>query len=104
MAKRRGEHEAAAEIWETLARDADWQVRSCGELAWHFERRRKDFRTALKYAKQAMAALRKRTSADPFARPGTGDLRTFEQLKKKIERLELRTKKASTEPLLQEAQ
>jgi len=101
MAKRRGEHEEAREIWEQLSEDADWQVAACEELASYYERRRKDFRMALKYARQGIARLRKRTSREPFGRPATGDLRRFARLTKKMERLETRLQKAvNAVPLL----
>lgn len=103
MAKRRGEHEVAEALWQELSRDPDWRVRASEELASYFERRRKDLRTALKFARQAIVALKKRTAEHPFAALSTADLRTFERLKRKIDRLELRSKKTGTTPLLQEA-
>jgi len=105
MAKRRGEHEGAAEIWEELARDADWRALACEELASHYERRRKDFQTALKYARRAIVALRKRASAEPLAGRATGDFRRFDRLSKKVERLEKRVQKtADLAPLLRKVQ
>jgi hypothetical protein len=102
MAKRNGEHEAAIEIWEELSRDADWRMAACEELASFYERRRKDFPTALKYARLAIAALQKRTSKERFGGQSAGDLRRFQRLKKKIERLEMRIDKAARmAPLLQ---
>jgi hypothetical protein len=95
MAKRSGEHEVAAEIWKELTLDADWRVAASEELASFHERRRKDSQTALKFARQAIAALGKRTSADRLAGQAAGDLRRFERLKKKIERLEKRLEKAA---------
>src|SRR5215470_9000046 len=58
MAKQRGEHEMAAAIWKELVHDADWQVAACEELASHYERQRREFSTALKYARQAIVALK----------------------------------------------
>lgn len=92
MAKRRGEHDMAAAIWKELARDADWQVAACEELAWYYERRRKEFSTALRYARQAILALNQK------GRSGLGagiELRRFERLKKKIARLEIRMQNAT---------
>jgi uncharacterized protein len=102
MAKRNGEHEAAIEIWEELSRDADWRMAACEELASFYERRRKDFPTALKYARLAIAALQKRTSKERCGGQSAGDLRRFQRLKKKIERLAMRIDKAARmAPLLQ---
>jgi uncharacterized protein len=105
MAKRRGEHEGAAAIWEELARDTDWRVLACEALASHYERQRKDLQTALKFARQAIVALRKRASVEPFAGAAARDMQRFERLKKKVERLEKRLQKvANTAPLLRKAQ
>jgi len=102
MAKRRGAYEAAAGIWEELLQDADWRVVACEELATFQERRRKDFQTALKYARQAIVGLRKRALLERFGGAAAGDLRRFERVTRKIERLEARLqKKANTTPLLQ---
>jgi uncharacterized protein YprB with RNaseH-like and TPR domain len=102
MAKRRGEHEMAAAIWNELARDADWQVAAWEELASYYERRRREFSTALKYARQAIAALNKRASDGRLGGQAGIELRRFERLKKKIRRLEIRMQNAaSTGPLLQ---
>ena len=102
MAKRRGAYEAAAGIWEELLQDADWRVVACEELATFQERRRKDFQTALKYARQAIVGLRKRALLERFGGAAAGDLRRFERMTRKIERLEARSnKKANIAPLLQ---
>jgi uncharacterized protein YprB with RNaseH-like and TPR domain len=101
MAKRRGAYEAAAGIWEELLQDADWRVVACQELATFQERRRKDFQTALKYARQAIVGLRKR-ALERFGGATAGDLRRLERMTRKIERLEARLRnKANTAPLLQ---
>ena len=95
MAKRSGEHNKAAEIWEELSRDADWRSAACEELASLHERRRKDFQTALKFARQAIVALRKQTSAELLGAQTAGDPRRLERLKRKIERLEKRLQRAA---------
>ena len=103
MAKRRGEHDAAAEIWRELARDDDWKVAACEALATYQERQRKDLPAALKHARQAIIAQRGQVSP----RAGRGaldrDLQKFERLGKKIARLELRmSKNAAQGPLLRQ--
>jgi uncharacterized protein YprB with RNaseH-like and TPR domain len=101
MAKGSGQHDVAAEIWTELALDADWRVAASEELASFHERRRKDWQTALQFARQAIAALGKPTAAERFAGQAAGDLRRFERLKKRIKRLEKRRKKAANlAPLL----
>jgi len=99
MAKRRGEYETAAEIWEELARDQDWRAAACEELATFHARRRKDVSAALRYARQAMLALAppplRRSSAS-----AAGDLRRFKRLTRKVERLEAKRQKTYRTPLL----
>jgi uncharacterized protein YprB with RNaseH-like and TPR domain len=99
MAKRSGEHEAAVQIWKELEQDADWRGAACEELASFHERRRKDFQTALKYARQAMIALRKRTSTAQFGKAASSDWRSFERVNRKIVRLEARLRKATNASL-----
>jgi len=100
MAKRRGEHEQAAKIWEQLSPDAEWRAAACEELALFHERRRRDFQTALKYARHAVVALRKRASIERYAERSAGELRQFERLTKRIARLEARAPKAENLPSL----
>lgn len=91
MAKRRGQHEGAARIWEELARDEDWRAAACEELARHEERVRKNFGAALKYAKQAMRQRAK--SSKTFGTQTSGEMQRFERLAKRIVRLETRLAK-----------
>ena len=100
MAKRSGEDEAAAQIWKELEQDADWRAPACEELASFHERRQKDFRTALNYARKAMIAWQKRTSTEQFAQAASRDLRSFERMKRRIVRLETLLRKAANAPLM----
>src|SRR5215469_4489101 len=63
MAKRRGEHERAAAIWEEMVRDSRDEVHACEQLAIYYERRAKDFERALEYAKLGLARLRRQRPA-----------------------------------------
>jgi uncharacterized protein YprB with RNaseH-like and TPR domain len=59
-AKRRGEHERAAELWhEIVGGDASEGVHACEQLAIHYERRAKNHERALEFAQLALAELRK---------------------------------------------
>jgi len=101
MAKRRGEHEAAAQIFEELSRDSDWRAAACEELATFYERKRKDLAMALKYARRAVAELKKSSALQKFAGLSAGELRRGERLTRKIARLESRMAKVtSATPLL----
>jgi len=101
MAKKRGEHGTAAEIWEELSRDDDWRAAACKELASFHERRKKDHSKALKYARQAIVALRKQAAEAKHGAQVTAAVRRFERLNKKIMCLKSRLQKnANTPPLL----
>jgi len=100
MAKRRGEHEEAARFWEGLARDPDWRAAACEELSLFYERRRKDLKTALHYARQGMAVAREKSSRHGYARPSAMAMRRSARLTKRAARLAERLKKTEATPLL----
>jgi uncharacterized protein len=72
MAKRRGEHERAAEIWEGMVANSQDEIHACEQLTIYYERRAKDLRRAVEYAKLALARIRRervgslRGSTDPY--------------------------------------
>jgi uncharacterized protein len=68
MAKRRGEHARAAEIWEENVADPQDGIHACEQLAIHYERYGKDLARATEFAQLALAKLRRRRaiSHDPF--------------------------------------
>jgi uncharacterized protein YprB with RNaseH-like and TPR domain len=68
MAKRRGEHDRAAEIWQEIVADPQDGIYACEQLAIHFERHAKDFHRAAEFAQLALAKLRRQRSAsrDPY--------------------------------------
>ncbi len=59
MAKRRGEHERAAEIWEEMVASSQDAVHACEQLAIYYERRVRDLPRAMEYAKLGLAKLRR---------------------------------------------
>ncbi len=59
MAKRRGEHERAAEIWLDMVADLHEGIHACEQLAIYYERHAKDLAKAAQFAKLAVAALRR---------------------------------------------
>ncbi|HYL64964.1 MAG TPA: ribonuclease H-like domain-containing protein [Candidatus Methylomirabilis sp.] len=69
LAKRRGEHDAAAELWQELAADPLDGVLACEQLAIHYERRKKDLLRAAEFAQLGLAKLRREKSRtrDPLA-------------------------------------
>src|SRR6266481_3545827 len=68
MAKRRGEHARAAEIWLEIVADPHDGIHACEQLAIYYKRHAKDLAKAVQFAKLAGATLqRQRTNShDPF--------------------------------------
>jgi uncharacterized protein len=68
MAKRRGEHAQAAEIWLEIVADQHDGIHACEQLAIYYERHAKDLVRAAQFAKLAIATLRRQraNSRDPF--------------------------------------
>jgi hypothetical protein len=68
MAKRRGEHDRAAEIWLEIVADPQDGIYACEQLAIHFERHAKNLSRAAEFAQLALAKLRcqRRASRDPY--------------------------------------
>src|SRR5271155_3828962 len=59
LAKRRGDHAAAAALWLELAADPDDGVLACEQLAIHYERRAKDSARATEFARLGLAKLKR---------------------------------------------
>jgi uncharacterized protein YprB with RNaseH-like and TPR domain len=68
MAKRRGEHARAAEIWLEIVDDPHDGIHACEQLAIHYERHAKDLTRAAEFAQLALVKLRPQRSAsrDPY--------------------------------------
>jgi uncharacterized protein YprB with RNaseH-like and TPR domain len=68
MAKRRGEHSLAAEIWHQIAGDPQDGIHACEQLATYYERHAKDLVKAAEFARLAIAKLlrQRANSRDPF--------------------------------------
>ena len=92
MAKRKGEHQRAAEIWhEILAYSGD-AIHACEQLAIHYELRVKNYERALEFAQRARRlSHRQANRANLFAQPGTP--RREHLSLKRIKRLEGRLSK-----------
>jgi hypothetical protein len=58
MAKRRGEHARAAEIWLEIVPDSHDGVHACEQLAIYYEHHAKDLSRAAEFAQLALAKLR----------------------------------------------
>src|SRR5216684_3795697 len=68
MAKRRGEYDRAAEIWQEIVADAHDGIYACEQLAIHFERHARNLTRAAEFAQLGLAKLRCQRSAsrDPY--------------------------------------
>jgi uncharacterized protein len=102
LARRRGEHEQAAALWQEIVADSSDGIHACEQLAIHFERRAKDLAKASEFVQLALAKLRRQRTAsrDRFL------VSRFERLERRLlhrlERLQHRMKisDGSAKPLL----
>jgi uncharacterized protein len=63
MAKRRGEHQRAATIWEEMVQDPRDEGHACEQLAIYYERRAKDLQRAIEYTKLGLAKVKRQRAA-----------------------------------------
>ena len=97
LAKRRGDHAAATELWLELASDPQDGVLACEQLAIHYERRAKDPVRATEFARLGLAKLQRlrANTRDPYA--AARATRLAEKLLVRINRLEGKTKSKSAD-------
>jgi len=90
MAKHRGEHSRAAEIWQELVADEQDGVFACEQLAIHHERYGKSLERATEFAQLALGKLRHRLAAsrDPYF--AARDARLEQKILHRLTRLERR--------------
>ncbi|MHB8502866.1 MAG: ribonuclease H-like domain-containing protein [Candidatus Acidiferrales bacterium] len=95
LAKRRGDHGAAAALWLELVGDLLDGVLACEQLAIHYERRAKDLSRAAEFARLGLAKLQRMRvySRDPYAAGRAS--RHAEQFLSRISRLEGKNKVAN---------
>ena len=106
MAKRRGDRDAAAALWQELVADPLDGIGACEQLAIHHERHARDFARALEFTQLALAKLQHQRahSRDPYASARTARLE--KKLACRLERLQHRINRgnaASHAPLLVQA-
>jgi hypothetical protein len=95
LAKRRGDHAAAAALWLELAADPQDGALACEQLAIHYERRAKDPTRAAEFARMGLAKLQRMraNTRDPYATARA--TRLAERLLVRINRLEGKNKRKS---------
>jgi uncharacterized protein YprB with RNaseH-like and TPR domain len=59
LAKQKGDHARAAELWQEIVADPQDGIHACEQLAIYYERRAKDPAKALKFAKLALGYIRR---------------------------------------------
>jgi uncharacterized protein YprB with RNaseH-like and TPR domain len=92
MARRRGEHARAAELWQEIIGDVQDGVYACEQLAIYYERRARDLGRAVEFAQLALAKLRHQrgSSRDPYFAARCA--RREEKFLQRVARLQLRMK------------
>ncbi len=90
MAKRRQEHRKAAKLWEQLLLDEERKALACEELAIYHERRCKNLKLAIEFARLGLKHLQKRSAGCGFDNLNCDQLRRLERLQKRVARLEKR--------------
>jgi uncharacterized protein YprB with RNaseH-like and TPR domain len=95
LAKRRGDHAAAAALWLELVADPRDGMLACEQLAIHYERRAKDHTRATEFARLGLAKLQhmRAHTRDPYAAARVA--RLAEKLIIRINRLEGKNKRES---------
>jgi hypothetical protein len=95
LAKRRGDHAAAAALWLELVADPQDGMLACEQLAIHYERRAKDHTRATEFARLGLAKLQhmRAHTRDPHAAARVA--RLAEKLIIRINRLEGKNKRNS---------
>lgn len=99
MAKRQGEHERAAEIWQQMIADSQDEIHACEQLAIYYERRAKSVQRACEFARLGLAKLKRersillRSSRDPYL--AARWVRQEKNFKERLARLERKVSRSS---------
>lgn len=91
MAKRRGEHTRAAEIWQEIVADPQDGIQACEQLAIHFEHQAIDLSKATEFAQLALAKLRRHRASERDYQAEARAARVEQRLLHRIARLQHRT-------------
>ena len=93
LAKRRGDHAAAAKLWLELAADPEDGVLACEQLAIHYERRAKDPARAAEFAQLGLAKLQRARAQTRDRYSASRAARLAEKFTIRIDRLEGKNQK-----------
>lgn len=92
MAKRRGHHVEAAEIWKEIVTDPQDGIHACEQLAIHFEHQANDLAKASEFAQLALAKLRRQPASARDHEAAARSARLEQKLLHRIARLQHRMK------------
>lgn len=95
MARRKGEHQRAAEIWHEIAADALDGACACEQLAIHYEKRVKNYEKAMEFACRAQKLWRSQAAQTNLYSRGAWERREVASIRR-IRRLEERLKKRAS--------
>ncbi len=90
MAKRKGDHGHAAEIWHALVDDSQDSLHACEQLAIYYEKRVKDYQKALEFARRAHVICRSRGghasifTQSQYARREDASIRRINRLERRL--------------------
>src|SRR5438132_1666355 len=93
MAKRRGGHARAVEIWLEIVADEHDGVHACEQLAIYYERHAKDFCRATEFARLALAKLRRQRSSSRDPHLAARCARLEQKLLHRLARLQHQTRR-----------
>ena len=101
LARRRGDHDRAAELWQEIAVDSNDGVYACEQLAIHFERHAKDLNRAAEFARLGLAKLQRQRAASRDAYVAARLSRLEQKFLHRIARLQhrIRVSEGSAKPL-----
>jgi uncharacterized protein YprB with RNaseH-like and TPR domain len=96
MAKRRGEHSIAAEIWHEIVGDPQDGVHACEQLAIYYERHAKDPAKAVAFARLAIAKLQRQRANSRDALLTAPFVRLEKKFLHRVARLEKKSQPSSS--------
>lgn len=89
-ARRRGDHERAAALWQEITADPEHGIYACEQLAIHYERRVRNYERAAEFVELALATIRRRRSNGDGPLSSTHGARLEKSLQKRRARLQNR--------------
>jgi uncharacterized protein YprB with RNaseH-like and TPR domain len=103
LAKRQGDADGAATLWQEIVNDPQEGWLACEQLAMHYERNVKDFEKALRFAELALLQVHRQNARLQDRQAAERMTRMEEKLMVRVRRLQMRAQRtAGLAPLLAE--